>query len=149
MGDDCRIYRALSVWLVEQYVKRSLLILKNFAIFWLCRPLMTKDTKLSRLFHTACDGKLGRAWERGWKCNFRVGCYPCHLPSTHSLSCSKNLVTKQHPTTIGAELTNGLLHALSTKLLYCANSRFITNLSNHLAMHSLWQECRPYPKGEV
>jgi len=27
---------------------------------------MRKDTRLSLLFHTASDGKLGGAWERGY-----------------------------------------------------------------------------------
>ena len=62
---DCRVYRALSVWLVEQHVKRRLLILKSFAICLICHAHMTKDTRLSLHFCTASNEKLGRAWERG------------------------------------------------------------------------------------
>ena len=53
---------------------------------------------------------------------------------------SKNLVTKQHLTTSGAELSNEILYS-PLKLLYCANSRFIMNLNNQLTKHSSWQKC--------
>ena len=39
----------------------------KFAIFWLRHTHVKKDTRLSPLFRTASDGKLGRAWEeRGY-----------------------------------------------------------------------------------
>ena len=54
------------MWLVEQYAKRSLLILKIFTIFQLCHAHMRKDTWLSSLFRTASDEKLGGAWEQDY-----------------------------------------------------------------------------------
>ena len=50
----------------EQYTKHSLFVLKIFAIFRLCHAHMRKDTRLSLLFHTASDEKLGGAWEPVW-----------------------------------------------------------------------------------
>ena len=49
-----------------KYVKCSLLVLQIFAIFWLRHAHMRKDTRLSPLFHTESDGKLGRAREQGY-----------------------------------------------------------------------------------
>ena len=45
--------------------KRSLLSLQICAIFRLHHAPMRKDTRLSLLFHTASDRKLGGAWEQG------------------------------------------------------------------------------------
>ena len=47
------------------HAKRSLLVRQIFAIFWLHHAHVRKDTRVSSLFHTASDGKLGGAWERG------------------------------------------------------------------------------------
>jgi len=49
-----------------KYVKRSLLVWQIFATCWLRHAHVRKDTRLSLLFHTVSDGKLGGAWERGY-----------------------------------------------------------------------------------
>ena len=48
-----------------KYAKRSLLVRQIFAIFWLRHTHVRKDTRLSLLYRTASDEKLGGAWERG------------------------------------------------------------------------------------
>ena len=47
-------------------MKRSLLVLQIFAIFRLCHAHVKKDTRVSPLFHTASNGKLGGIWEQGY-----------------------------------------------------------------------------------
>ena len=48
-----------------KYAKCSLLVRQIFATCQLHHAHMRKDTRLSPLFCTASDGKLGGAWERG------------------------------------------------------------------------------------
>jgi len=50
-----------------KYAKCNLLVLQIFAIFWWHYAHVRKDTRLSPLFCTASNGKLGGARERGYK----------------------------------------------------------------------------------
>ena len=63
-----------------RYVKHSLLILQIFAIFQLRHAHVRKDTRLSPLFRTSSDGKLGRAWERDY--HFTYSASECRKYST-------------------------------------------------------------------
>ena len=49
-----------------KYVKRSLLVRQIFATCRLRHAHVRKDTRLSPLYRTESDGKLGGAWERGY-----------------------------------------------------------------------------------
>ena len=49
-----------------KYAKCSLLVQQIFTIFWLRHAHVRKDTRLSPLFRTASNGKLGRAWVQGY-----------------------------------------------------------------------------------
>jgi len=50
---------------MEQYVKLRFFFLNFLAICQSRHPHVRKDTRLSPLFRTASDEKLGGAWERG------------------------------------------------------------------------------------
>ena len=64
---DYQTHQALNAKLVEQYAKLGFTILKFFAICQLRHAHVRKDTRLSLLFRTASNEKLGGAWEQG-KC---------------------------------------------------------------------------------
>ena len=61
-----------------KYVKRSLLVRQIFATCRLRHAHVRKDTRLSPLYRTESDGKLGGAWERGY-----ILPTPTYPPSTH------------------------------------------------------------------
>ena len=50
---------------IWKYTKHSLLVRQIFAIFGWRHAHMRKDTRLSPLYRTASDGKLGGVWVRG------------------------------------------------------------------------------------
>ena len=49
-----------------KYAKCSMLVRQIFTTCWLRHAHVRKDTRLSPLFRTASDRKLGGAWERGY-----------------------------------------------------------------------------------
>ena len=65
VGGDCHTHQALNTYLFEQYAKLHFFFLNILAVCRLCDAHVRKHTRLSPLFHTASDEKLGGAWERG------------------------------------------------------------------------------------
>ena len=61
------------------YFSASETTLIDFEVHIVQYPLTKKDTRLSPLFHTTSDGKLGRAWERGYPLTNSGQYSPCGL----------------------------------------------------------------------
>ena len=66
-----------------KYAKHSLLVRQIFATCWLRHAHVRKDTRLSPLFHTASDGKLGGTWERGHSLQYQLVILPWAMTYTY------------------------------------------------------------------
>ena len=89
---DCSIHQAYS-----QTIRETQPVCSKF--FLLCHAHVSKDTRLSPLFHTASDGKLERAWEHPLilipTCPHILTSHP-HILTLHPHTCIPHLTSHPH-----------------------------------------------------